>query len=98
MLGNLGAETNRIQKTREVANAKIGNVVSDAFGVFGQEIISALLKREAISVTEMARGRLRKKLPQLHEALQGHQMDDHYRWLILLVALKLDSITLQSLG
>jgi hypothetical protein len=30
----------------------------------------------------MARGRLRKKLPQLQETLQGHHLNDHHRWLI----------------
>jgi Transposase len=34
LLGNLGAEKNGIQKILEVANVKIGNVVSDVFGVF----------------------------------------------------------------
>ena len=82
LLGNLGAEKNRIQKILEVANVKIGNVVSDVFGVSGQEIVSALLKGEPVSVTEMARGRLRKRLPQLNETLQGHHLNDHHRWLI----------------
>jgi transposase len=82
LLGNLGAEKNRIQKILEVANVKIGNVVGDVFGVSGQEIVGALLQGKPVSVTEMARGRLRKKLPQLNETLQGHCMNDHHRWLI----------------
>jgi len=79
LLGNLGAEKNRIQKILEVANVKIGNVVSDVFGVSGQEIVGALLQGKPVSRTEMARGRLRKKLPQLHETLQGHYLNDHHR-------------------
>jgi transposase len=82
LLGNLAAEKNRIQKILEVANVKIGNVVSDVFGVSGQEIVGALLQGKPVSLTEMARGRLRKKLPQLQETLQGHHLNDHHRWLI----------------
>jgi len=44
LLGNLGAEKNRIQKILEMANVKIGNVVSDVFGVSGQEIVGACLQ------------------------------------------------------
>ena len=41
--GNLSAEKNRIQKVLEVANVKIGNIVSDVFGVSGQAMVSALV-------------------------------------------------------
>jgi transposase len=82
LLGNLGAEKNRIQKILEVANVKIGNVVSDVFGVSGQEIVSGLLQGKPITVSDVARGRLRNKLPQLNETLQAHQMNDHHRRLI----------------
>src|SRR2546429_8087364 len=41
--GNLASEKNRIQKTLEVANVKIGNVISDVFGVSGQEVLAALM-------------------------------------------------------
>jgi hypothetical protein len=40
LLGNLAAEKNRIQKVLEVANVKIGNVISDVFGVSGQAMVS----------------------------------------------------------
>ena len=33
LMGNLASEKNRIQKVLEVANVKIGNVMSDVFGV-----------------------------------------------------------------
>src|SRR6266542_3722913 len=45
LLGNLASEKNRIQKTLEVANVKIGNVVSDVFGISGQEMLEALFIR-----------------------------------------------------
>jgi len=85
LMGNLRSEKNRIQKVLETANVKIGNVVSDVFGVSGQEILQALLDNRPITAEDMAgmaKKRLRQKLPQLTEALQDHHMNDHHRWLI----------------
>jgi transposase len=85
LLSNLNAEKNRIQKVLEVANVKIGSVVSDVFGVSGQQMLSALLsgeKMEAGEIAEMAKKRLRLKIRELTEALEGHQMNDHHRFLI----------------
>src|SRR5665213_2968717 len=76
---------NRIQKVLETASVKMGNVVSDVFGVSGQEIPRALLENLPLSaeqMAEMAKKRLRQKIPQLTEALEGQQMNDHHRWLI----------------
>src|SRR5665213_2437237 len=36
----------------------------------------------AEQMAEMAKKRLRQKIPQLTEALEGQQMNDHHRWLI----------------
>lgn len=85
LLGTLGSEKNRIQKVLEVANVKIGNIISDVFGLSGQEMLAALLsgrEMEPEEIAEMAKQRLRTKMPRLVEALQGHQMNDHHRWLI----------------
>lgn len=85
LLGNIRAEKNRIQKVLETANVKIGNVVSDVFGVSGQEMLGALLSGKAIGAEEiagMAKKRLRLKLPELTEALRDHQMNEQHRWLI----------------
>src|SRR5215472_6016680 len=71
LLGNLRAEKNRIQKVLETANVKMGNVVSDVFGVSGQEILQALLEDKPLTAEELAdkaKKRLRK-IPQLTEAL-----------------------------
>ena len=40
---NLEAEKNRIQKVLEAANVKIGNIISDMFGVSGQAMVSVLI-------------------------------------------------------
>jgi transposase len=41
------AEKNRVQKVLEDANVKLGNVLTDVFGVSGQLMLHALLKGEA---------------------------------------------------
>jgi transposase len=85
LLGNLRSEKNRIQKVLETANVKIGNIISDMFGLSGQEMLSALLSGEpleASEVAEMAKKRLRLRIPELTEALEQHQLTDHHRWLI----------------
>ena len=85
LIGVIQSEKNRIQKVLETANVKLGNVVSDVFGVSGQEILQALLDSQPMSATELAnlaKDRLRKKIPQLTEALEAHQMNDHHRGLI----------------
>lgn len=85
LLSNYAAEKNRIQKVLEVANVKIGNIVSDMFGVSGQAMIQVLIGGEEVAVeqiSELSKRQLRKRIPELTEALRGHQMNDHYRWLI----------------
>ena len=85
LLGNLASEKNRIQKVLETANVKLGNVVSDVFGVSGQSMVKALLSKremEASEIADLAKNRLRTKIPELTESLQGHQLNDHHRWLI----------------
>jgi transposase len=85
LLGNLSSEKNRIQKVLDTAGVKMGNVVSDVFGVSGQEILRALMDNAPLSagqLADMARKRLRKRIPELTEALRDHHMSDHHRWLI----------------
>ena len=85
LLGHIAGEKNRIQKVLETANVKIGNVVSDVFGVSGQEMLRALLADDPVTaeqIADMAKRRLRLKIPQLTEALKDHQMSEHHRWLI----------------
>src|SRR3982750_2507937 len=85
LLARLSAEKNRIQKVLEAANVKIGSILSDVFGVSGQAMVSALMADTPISAEQIAglsKRRLRQRIPELTEALQGHQLNDHHRWLI----------------
>lgn len=78
------SERNRVQKILEDANVKIGNVLTDVFGMSGQAMLEALLDNDktAEQMADLAQGRLRPKIPQITEALEGHSMRDHHRMLL----------------
>jgi transposase len=85
LLAHLSAEKNRIQKVLEMANVKIGNILSDVFGISGQAMVRALVagtEMSAEQIASLSKQRLRQKIPQLTEALQEHHLNDHHRWLI----------------
>jgi transposase len=77
-------ERNRVQKLLEDANVKIGDVLSDVFGLSGQLMLDALLKGETdpTAIAKLAQGSARKKIVELEAALEGHQMRDAHRVLI----------------
>lgn len=66
-------ERNRVQKYLEKGHVKLSNVASNVFGVSGQAILEALVKGESTpaEMAQLSKGALRKKLPQLEEALEG---------------------------
>lgn len=74
---------NRIQAVLEDANIKLACVATDALGVSGRQIIRALIngEQDAAVLAELAKGRLRKKIPELQEALFG-RVDEHHRFLL----------------
>jgi transposase len=77
-------ERNRIEKLLEHVNVKIGNVLSDVFGVSGKSMLLALLdgNMSAEQIAQLALGQAKLKIAQLTEALEGHCMRDHERFLI----------------
>ena len=84
LVGAMTSEKNRVQKVLEDANIKISSVVSKVFGVSSLAMICALLEKDELSadeIAEMARGKLKKKVDQLVEALNGN-VTDHHRFLL----------------
>jgi transposase len=77
------AEVNRLQKALEGANLKLAAVATDIMGTSGREILAGLVAgtSEATTLAQLARGRLREKIPQLHQALAG-QFHTHQRFLV----------------
>src|ERR1019366_7975145 len=70
---------NRLRKVLEDANIKLDSVASDALGVSGREMILALAdgRDDPAELAELARGRLRAKLPELEKALEGQVTAHH---------------------
>ena len=87
------AEINRVQKTLEGANIKLGDVATNIVGASGRQILTALVVGTADSRTmaDFARGKLRVKLPQLERALVG-QVGAHQRFLLARQLAHLDSL------
>jgi transposase len=87
------AEINRVQKTLEGANIKLGDVASNVLGVSGRQILTALVAGtpDPSILADFARGKLRSKLPQLERALVG-QFGSHQRFLLAHQLTHLDAL------
>ena len=69
---------NRLHKLLEDAGVKLSCVATDVMGVSGRAMMRALIdgQAEPEALAELAKGKLRKKLPELRKALT-------HRWLTL---------------
>ena len=78
-----GHHVNRIEKTLELAQIKIGCVVTDLMGKTGRAILEALSAglEDPDQLAEYAQGLLRKKRAALREALVG-RLTPHYAFLL----------------
>jgi transposase len=83
LVGEKAGVCNRIQKVLEGANIKLGSVASDVLGASGRDMLRSIVAGvdSAAALADLARGRLRDKLPQLRKALQG-QVTEHHRFLL----------------
>ena len=77
------AEANRLQKTLEGANIKLGDVASSILGRSARQMLEGLVGGTADPATlaQFARGRMREKIPQLERALAGH-FAAHQRFMV----------------
>jgi transposase len=73
------AECQRIHKTLEDAGVKLDSVAADVLGVSGRAMLAALVagERDPVVLAALARGKLRKKLPELRRALRGRFSEHH---------------------
>jgi transposase len=76
-------EVNRVQKTLEDTNLKLGDVVSDIMGKASRLILQAIVDGEtdAGRLAALAVGRVRAPQEQLEAALRG-KITDHHRFLL----------------
>ena len=75
--------SNRIQRLLEDCNLKLGDVASDVLGVSGRAMLEAIAggADDPAELAELARGRLREKIPRLRLALAG-RVTEHHRFLL----------------
>lgn len=76
------SERNRILKVLEDANIKMSIFMSDVFGQSGRRMLEALVNGETIEpeqIADLALGRLRAKIPDLVQALNGRVTLHHRR-------------------
>ena len=76
-------EVNRVQKTLEDTNLKLGDVVSDIMGKASRMILHAIADGETDPgrLAALAVGRVRAPQERLEAALRGH-VTDHHRFLL----------------
>jgi transposase len=84
-------EVNRLYRLLEEAGLKLATVMSDVMGRSGRAMLDALLggTTDITALAELARGRLRRKIPALQLALQG-QFRSHHAFLIGQILAKID--------
>jgi transposase len=74
-----GREVQRLHKVLEDAGVKLSSVASRVLTKSGREMLDALIagQRDPKVLAELAKGRLRKKIPELEEALAGRFNEHH---------------------
>jgi transposase len=84
-------EVNRLYRLLEDAGLKLASVLTDVMGVSGRAMVEALLQGQSdpVALADLARGRLRRKLPALREALQG-RFRAHHAFLVTQILAKVD--------
>jgi transposase len=84
-------EVNRLQKVLETANLKLASVATDVLGKSGRDMLDALVagQRDPEALAELARGRLRSKLPELRQALDG-RLQPHQVFLLQQILAHID--------
>jgi transposase len=84
-------EVNRLHRVLQDAGLKLASVLTDLMGVSGRAMIDALLQgtTDPAVLADLARGRLRSKLPALQQALRGHFRPQH-AFLVTQILTKID--------
>jgi transposase len=83
----------RAAGTLEDAQIKLSVVASDIFGVSGRDMMAALIagERNPQVLAQLARSRMRTKIPQLEEAFVGY-FTDHHAFLLAKMLTRIDAL------
>ena len=81
-------EVNRLHKALEDAGIKLDCVAADVMGRSGRDMLDALVAgtTDPEVLAQLARRQMRKKIPQLREALEGHFDAHHALWIGAILA------------
>ena len=84
-------EVNRLHRVLQDAGLKLASVLTDVMGVSGRAMVDALLHgtTDPDVLANLARGRLRSKLPALQQALRG-QFRPQHAFLVTQILAKID--------
>jgi transposase len=93
LVGERGREKNRVEKLLEDAQIKLSVVASDIFGVSGRDMMAALIagQRDPAVLAQLARSRMRAKIPDLEEAFVG-RFSDHHAFLLATMLARVDAL------
>lgn len=99
MVQERARELNRIQKVLEGANIKLASVISDIDGKSSRDMLDMLVAgcNDVQAMADKARRQMRKKIPQIEEALNGF-MGDHQRLMLRLMLKHIDILEAQVLS
>jgi transposase len=86
-----GREAQRLDKVLQDAGVKLSSVASDILGKSGRDMLEGLVAgtRDPEVLAQLARGKLRSKLPQLRRALEG-RFSGHHALIVGQILAKLD--------
>jgi transposase len=87
-------EAQRLEKELEDAGIKISSVATDILSVSGRAMLTALIEGEddAQVMADMARGRMRSKIPALVQALTGN-FGEHHSFLCRMHLTRIDELS-----
>jgi len=82
-----------VEKLLEDAGIKLSVVASDIFGVSGRAMMAALIagERDPQTLAQLARSRMRTKLPELREAFIG-RFTEHHAFLLARMLAHIDAV------
>ncbi len=88
LMGDRTRDVTRLEQMLEDASIKLSSVASSLTTVSARLMLDAMVQgeRDPFVLAEMARGRMRSKIPGLREALDGHFTDRHARLVAALLA------------
>jgi transposase len=94
MIRERSREIQRLQKLLEDSGVKLSSVATTITGPSGRSMLEALIAgvRDPDALAELARGRLRAKIPELTEALTG-RFNEHHAFLVRLHLQAIDQRT-----